>query len=238
MKKSKKLEFSFILAVLAVIFCFSGPSPAASPARITADIDELEVPRDKEIVLEVYSVQENDSLAEIARRRYGDWKKWDLIYRYNDYINDPHWIFPGDKIIVPKVVSKLPRVPEVKEVRPEPDKEEVAEVREYGDFLAPEDFVFDGRVSGFTEHKEMPAFGDYCFINLGSRDGLSEGQKFNIYRPGRGVADPDTGELMGVMMKKVGALRVTGNIEERSATARITMSHNFIRERDLLLAFE
>ncbi len=231
--KTKKYLFVVLLAAALVL-----PEIiyAAIPPRVTTQAEGIDVPEGMELILDVYTVKKTDSLAKIAERKYGDWKKWRLIYEYNDYIKESHWIFPGDTLIVPELVEKLPSVPEI-------ELEEVEEVkiekpRQYNDFIAPENFSFDGSIVEFRDKKQMYAHHDYCFIDLGRLDGVSEGYKFNIYRPDRRVSHPQTGRVLGTLMKKVGELTVTSDVEDRSSTALITMSHTLIEKNDLLLLAE
>ncbi len=231
--ETKNCLFAVLLAAALIVpeIIYS-----ASPPRVTIQADDIDVPDGMELVLDVYTVKKTDSLAEIARRKFGDWKKWRIIYEYNDYVRDPHWIFPGDTLIVPELVKKLPQVPEA-EVG-EPEEVEIEKPRQYSDFIAPETFTFDGSIVDFRDRKQMYAHHDYCFIDLGRLDGVREGYKFNIYRTDRRVPHPQTGRLLGTLMKKVGELRVTSDVEDRSSTALITMSHTLIEKGDLLLLAE
>lgn len=53
---------------------------------------------------EYYEVQEGDSLPKIAKDRYGDAAKWEMIYEANrDKIKDPDTIQPGQMIELPDI---------------------------------------------------------------------------------------------------------------------------------------
>ena len=56
------------------------------------------------------------------------------------------------------------------------------------------------------------------YSNLGSRNGVSEGDVFNVYSPGEELIDPDTGENLGDEKTKVGTLRVT-SVKEKFSKA-------------------
>lgn len=187
------------------------------------DIDDIEVPEDKKVILDIYTVKEGDTLVDLARREYDDKSFWKMIYNYNDYIRDSHWIFPGDKLILPRVVSKLPKVPEVEE-EPDKQKKEKEDKREYETFLAPLDFKFDATVIGFEKSKALQAQGDYVFIDLGAKAGLEQGDQLHLYGNGRQIYHPKTGKLHGRVMKRIGTVRVTEDIEEETSTARIVYS--------------
>ncbi|MGB2715155.1 MAG: LysM peptidoglycan-binding domain-containing protein [Vicinamibacterales bacterium] len=49
-----------------------------------------------------YVVVKGDSLSKIAKREYGDAKKWRTIYEANkDLIKDPDLIYPGQTLKIP-----------------------------------------------------------------------------------------------------------------------------------------
>jgi len=51
---------------------------------------------------EFYTVKEKEGLVQIAEQLYGDWTKWEVIYKANrDRINRPNLIYVGQKIRVP-----------------------------------------------------------------------------------------------------------------------------------------
>lgn len=50
-----------------------------------------------------YVVVEGDSLSKIAKRHYGDGKKWSRIYEANrDLLKDPDLIYPGQILRIPE----------------------------------------------------------------------------------------------------------------------------------------
>ncbi|MGM0568474.1 MAG: LysM peptidoglycan-binding domain-containing protein [Elusimicrobiota bacterium] len=242
-RQRPRLEFKFkgvrmkeIKYVAVFVFFMQVLGAGTAFSRVATEIEGIDVPSGKELILDVYTVKKGDYLAKLARREYGNWKKWRIIYDYNDFIRDPHWIFPGDKIILPRIVDELPEVPEAEQEEEKEEVKESEEKREYGDFLAPEDFSFDGSIIAFRDEKKMHAQGDYCFIDLGSADGIKEGMKFYVYRSGPAVTNPQTGLLEGFLTKKVGALRVTEDIEGHTSTTKIILSHEVIKKGDTLIA--
>ncbi|MBN2407554.1 MAG: LysM peptidoglycan-binding domain-containing protein [Elusimicrobia bacterium] len=204
--------------------------PEPSIPVVTVQEKELSVPEGKEVVLDVYTVKPGDYFVKIASREYGDKDLWKVIYRYNKYVKDPHWIFPGDKIILPRVVDRLPE-----EVKPEPEEETVEETRKYGDFLAPPDFEFSAAISGFKVNRALYSQGDYVFIDIGLEDGLEKDMRMNIYHRSQPVVHPYSGEMMGNITEKIGEIIVTSDIEDYSATAKIIYCDRPVVKGDLLL---
>lgn len=213
------------------------PPEPKEPPVVRQEIKELDVTEGKEVVLDVYTVQKGDYLSKIADREYGDNNLWKVIYGYNKYIKNSHWIFPGDRIILPVIVDKLPEVPEAP-VEEQKEEEVKKEPREYKDFLAPVDFTFSATIIDFKVKKALQAQADYLFIDLGRDDEIKENQRLYIYRQGRSITHPYTNELIGEIYTKIGEIRITGDIEDYNSTAKIIYSHISIEKGDMLLLAE
>jgi len=184
-------------------------------------LPEEAVPEGKELVLKAYEVISGDCLWDIAYRFYRDPFLWREIWKYNEYIKDPHWIFPGDDLVVPtyqqKEVAKAGvREPEVRLEEPTIEGEYEKDV-----FIAPPDFEFDGCIAAVKEKKLMPAQGDIVFIDLGTSQNVKPKTRYTIYREEEEVIHPRTGRVLGIMIEKIGVLEVTTDIEEDSSTAVI-----------------
>jgi len=61
--------------------------------------------------------------------------------------------------------------------------------------------------------------GGTLYINAGSEGGVKEGDEFTVYRVGKQIKDPDTGEVLGADEIKVGRLRVIAVKGPRLSTA-------------------
>ena len=92
-------------------------------------------------------------------------------------------------------------------------------------FIVPMAHSFAGRIIGSKDRRIMLVHGDVVYINIGSEDGLTAGSLCYIFRKGERMRG-------GRKVIKVGMLRVTEEINENSATAIITKSHEAISVRD------
>jgi len=55
----------------------------------------------------MYVVVAGDSLSRIAKREYGDARKWPAIFEANkDIIKDPNLIHPGQKLVIPELTRE------------------------------------------------------------------------------------------------------------------------------------
>lgn len=48
-----------------------------------------------------YTIVTGDCLWDLAKTYYGDNYEWRYIWEHNRYIQDPHWIYPGNKLFIP-----------------------------------------------------------------------------------------------------------------------------------------
>ena len=45
-----------------------------------------------------YVIQKGDTLWDISTRFLGDAYQWPQLWSYNEYITNPHWIYPGNRV--------------------------------------------------------------------------------------------------------------------------------------------
>ena len=193
-------------------------------------------------VYRVYTVKPGDTFYKISTKFYNTPDRWKEIWEYNKYIKNPNWIFPGDELIVPTYVEvkekKVEKKEEKKEVKPEVLAEKNADVfiaPYYRDMNPPFDFKYDGEIIDFvdkdiilqTQHSKI-------IIDVGTNLGVKLGDVFNIYRPGRKVIHPETKEIIGVVIKKIGQCKIVDNVETESSIAIILTSSVALKKGDLV----
>lgn len=71
------------------------------------------------------------------------------------------------------------------------------------------------------------AEGGTLYLNIGSEAGVKEGDEFTVYRVGKVIKDPDTGEVLGQDESKVGRVKVTAVKGPRMSTATSTSGSGF-----------
>ncbi len=182
-------------------------------------------PKEMEIIFKVHEVKRGDCFWKISRRYYGVNDRWREIHKFNQYVKDPHWIFPDNEIIVPtyKEIIKVPKKGKIKKKEIEKDT-----------FIASPDEKFDGCITALKEEKMMPAYGDCVFVDIGEFTGVKPKSRYTIYRVEREIYHPDTDELIGTLIKKVGVLEITDDIGEHDSTAFIVMSREPVLVGDLI----
>ena len=55
------------------------------------------------------TIAPGDTLWDLAEEHLGDPYFWPQIWEVNSYIGDPHWIYPGDPLVIPQpaVISEV-----------------------------------------------------------------------------------------------------------------------------------
>lgn len=61
---------------------------------------------------EVHVIERGDTLWDLAARFYGDPYFWPQIWEQNRYIEDAHWIYPGDPLVVQPSVTPVEQLAE------------------------------------------------------------------------------------------------------------------------------
>ena len=56
---------------------------------------------------EIYTIQKGDTLWDLSGQFYGDPYLWPQLWERNQYIQDAHWIYPGDPLVVGVEVTDI-----------------------------------------------------------------------------------------------------------------------------------
>ena len=150
-----------------------------------------------------YVVQEGDTLWDIANKFLNDPWRWPLIWRENSKIENPHLIFPGDLLVVtsdrmikavrlePKIyVQKLERA--INTIPPHIIQPFLTSAL----IVEPGELEEAGHVLSGVEDNEL-VLGKYMkFYARGLSD--TTAKEYRLFRIGKSLSDPESGELLGV----------------------------------------
>ncbi|MEA2081651.1 MAG: LysM peptidoglycan-binding domain-containing protein [Elusimicrobiota bacterium] len=195
------------------------------------------VKAETETVLKVYTVKKGDTFFKISENFYGSGERWKEIWDFNRYIKKSHWIFPGDELIIPieqekKIVKKIEDSPEDKA---EEDKNFDMFIAPYREHAAqPLDFKYSGKISAFTEEVALHAQRSKVIVDVGSEDGVKGNDVFDIYRASKKIYHPETKKIMGVLIRRIGQLTITDNIQKDSCIGTINHSKNSVQIGDFI----
>lgn len=95
-----------ILVITAVATVSTAANADGNPPRdlfLRGDHWTAWDPPPSEEGVEEYVVQRGDTLWDLAARFFGDAYLWPQLWERNTYILDAHWIYPGDRLVLPGV---------------------------------------------------------------------------------------------------------------------------------------
>jgi hypothetical protein len=193
-----------------------------------------------------YTVQKGDTLWGIANRFLKSPWQWPEVWRINnDQIRNPHRIFPGDIIRFDRMggtasIATDPGVVRLSpKVRATPLSQEIPAIpaSAISPFLTRPLVVENGeklsdapRVLGGEDRRVVLGSGNLIYV-----DGIAEneGLRWQVFRPGKAIRDPDTGESLGFDAVFLGeaVIRKFGS----PATLEITQSAQEVNRDDILL---
>jgi len=101
-------------------------------------------------------------------------------------------------------------------------------------FIAAEDWEFDGYILEEREQKAMIAMGDTVYLDVGSNNNISPRMKGLVFRKDRKMYHPDTGILMGHLVRRVGMIEMTYEVGPESSSAIVIASYEPIHAGDIV----
>jgi len=197
-------------------------------------------------------VVKGDTLWDISAMFFKDPWKWPYIWGMNkDTIKDPHWIYPGEVIVLDRATGTLSKggasqgitsgvvklSPEIRVSDSNKDAIPSIPAGVIEPFLSQPLVVADNALAGaptivgLHEGRVIAGPGDPAYAK-----GLTEdqGTKWQVYRPGKTFIDPDTREILGHEAIYLGAVSV--NEFADISTTVITDAKQEINVGDRLVA--
>jgi hypothetical protein len=193
-----------------------------------------------------YVVKKGDTLWDISKRFYGDPFLWPRLWQQNQYVTNPHYIYPGDrirlypyKVLIEVEEGKPPKMEEVKPLLP-PQLEEIPpplppipeiirltiypEVNSAG-------FITDkmegiGMIVAAKVDKLQLAAEDEIYIKFQKGVSVKKGDMFSVFRVGDPIEHPITKKVIGRKVLILGTVVITKTTEGRAQTALITRSYD------------
>ena len=234
--RAKSIMASLLLS--AGLLAFLLPSGAAQAQEIQLQDN----PPDR------YTVQRGDTLWGIAGKFLKQPWRWPDVWRMNrDQIKNPHWIYPGDVIVLDRSGAE-PRLALERgsnatrlspSVRVAPLAAEAIPSIPPGDIepyltrpiiTGPEGLPNAARVVAARDNRVVRGAGDYFYaINVDAQSGT----QWLLYRPGRALRAYDSNEFLGNELRYLG----TASVERfgEVSTMQITSAREEILIGDLLV---
>jgi len=214
------------------------PAPAAEPIKVAAHQSRWDYP--KEVTppagYTVHIVEKGDTLWDLGTKYLGNPFSWPQIWELNKWVKDPHWIYPGDPLIVDGSRKAVPPGKE-QETAPyevatlKPDIRRVAKptLDEYAysfqdfiqlPFITPagaEAYFKDAKAYLIHGHQDRTrgilSDGDTVYFNGGSNQGVKAGDRLVVTKVvTRDFYHPDDKlrqKRLGDVLQQEGIVRVT-----------------------------
>ena len=242
MRKIPIIIICFVIMMLCSPLCHS--EEASAPSKVLDHEED-------------YVVKKGDTLWDISKRFYGDPFLWPRLWQQNQYITNPHYISPGDRIRLypyrvlikteeappPPVEEQKPLVPPSVEEAPPPlppPPELIRlviypEVRSAG-FITKE-LEGIGRIVAAKENKLQLVEEDEVYINFRKGISVQKGDQFTIFKVGELVEHPHTKKKLGRKVQILGRATIIATDEGKAYTALITRAYDSIARGDELIPF-
>jgi len=208
-----------------------------------------------------HEVKIGDTLWDIAGWYYQDPFLWPYIWRANlTKIEDPHWIYPEQQLVIPPspeegiTVQPKPEYEyeyeEMPAVIPQPKKP----AAEMVSAVVPEERVFTEEIihrAGFIVEEDIPYWGKivgtepigdknittFKKVYINRVEDVQVGDVLTIYRPGKNLKDPATGEGLGKEIIILGKAEIEA-VGEEGCRCKVVASYDIIRKGDFVTPYE
>ena len=216
---------------------------------------EIQVPEGSR----THMVQKGDTLWDLSGKYLGNPYAWPQIWELNQWIKDPHWIYPGDPLIIDlaRGVATSGSLPEtVANLQPDQRRANPGAVRRQELGFSFQDFIqlpFLAKEGAEAFYKDQGAFvitsnkrddrqylgeGETVYVNSGSDQGLKVGDRFLILKTvARKLMHPTTAKKnLGDVIQQTGVVRVL-TVQPKGAVAIIERSLDSVNIGDRLVKF-
>ncbi|MDY6854676.1 MAG: LysM peptidoglycan-binding domain-containing protein [Thermodesulfobacteriota bacterium] len=193
-----------------------------------------------------YTVVKDDTLWDISEKFYKDPFLWPWLWKKNQYIENPHLIYPGNRIhlypytiLIPEEESRLSPIPS-KPGAPLPEPPSKIDLTSYPKaFFA--GFIVDdidaiGTIMKEREGKNLLGSGDIVFLRFQDNIKVSNNDQFTIFRVEGPVVHPMTEIVIGKKVNILGIVQVD-QIENQIIRAEIIRSSGPVEKGDLLSTY-
>lgn len=146
---------------------------------------------------EAHTVRRGDTLWELSGRYYQNPYSWPRLWGYNPQIQNPHWIYPGDRVRLrdPNVAASASRIG-LGNRRTVPPQ--TVFLRDVGWIDDKKDDTW-GELVGSPSDRMMLTSGDDIYVQMDDQHEVSLGEELTIFRPIRTVeSDNAKGEMVSI----------------------------------------
>jgi hypothetical protein len=236
---SRGLVAGFLALSVAAPLLKAQENQPAGPVKVEPHASRWQYPKELNLPegSRSHIVQKGDTLWDLAGKYLGNTYAWPQIWELNQWIKDPHWIFPGDPLVIDltrKVATAGSVPPEVSNLEPDhglssysvPVRPELG--FSFQDFIQLPFLVPEGaqayykaqgafQITGNREdERKFLGEGETIYLNGGTEQGVRQGDRFLILKTvTTRLANPRGGRKpMGDVLQQVGVVRVTSTMDK------------------------
>jgi hypothetical protein len=197
-----------------------------------------------------YTVKKGDTLWDISQRFNDTPWQWPDLWKENEQLPNPHWIYPGERIRLFRKSDKhryQKPMQSVPTVRPQvADEQQEPEVHFFYGRMSRVGFIRKpavqplGRIFSAIDNKKLISTGDVVYIgppSTGPAHEFAPGSRFTVYRALRPTPERNSEKVIGTQHLLLGVVEVT-KIEPKYAIAKVIDSFRAIHTGDLLMAYQ
>lgn len=160
-----------------------------------------------------YTIVPGDTLWDISGQFYSDPWLWPKIWEMNPYINDPHWIYPENKLKIPVIEAYkqyfwpdagLVDIPPV--ILFDPTFRYETRFNKI-DIISPESMEAAGIIVDEIDDRILLGEEDTVYFTMSKKANVQIGDVFTIYRTEKKIKHPIKMKKMGYMVNLVGEIR-------------------------------
>lgn len=201
-----------------------------------------------------YTVKKGDTLWDISQRFNDTPWQWPDLWKENEQLPNPHWIYPGERIrlyrkgdkhryqeqtqsvpsVTPQIDASTPAV------EPSPRVDFYYGRMDYVGFIRKPSVEPLGRIFSVLDNKTLISDGDVVYIGpprSGKAADFAPGARFTIFRKLKPTEEHNSDRSIGTQHYLLGVLEVT-KIEPQYAIAKVTKAFRAIKPDDLLMEYQ
>ena len=234
---------------------------APGPVKVEAHSSKWDYPKELAVPegSKTHLVQKGDTLWDLAGKYLGNPYAWPQIWELNQWVKDPHWIYPGDPLVIDlaRAVATAGSVPEaITNLKPDQRRFDPSATRRaelgfaFQDFIQLPYLVAEGaeahyknqgafRITGNKrDDRQYLGEGEIIYMSGGTDQGVKVGDRFLILKTvARKLAHPvTTKRKLGDVVKQTGVIRIT-SAQAKGSVAVIERCMDTVELGDRLVRF-